>query len=42
MLQVPAGYRAEKVVDGLNFPTGLTWDDQGRMYVAVGPAGNAG
>lgn len=34
MLQVPAGFRAEKVVDGLNFPTGLTWDDQGRMYVA--------
>jgi glucose/arabinose dehydrogenase len=34
LLQVPAGYRAEKVVDGLNFPTGLAWDDQGRMYVA--------
>lgn len=34
VLQVPAGFRAEKVVDGLNFPTGLTWDNQGRMYVA--------
>jgi glucose/arabinose dehydrogenase len=33
-MQVPDGYRIEKVVDGLNFPTGLTWDDQGRMYVA--------
>jgi glucose/arabinose dehydrogenase len=34
ILQVPAGYRVEKVADGLNFPTGLAWDDQGRMYVA--------
>lgn len=33
-MQLPQGYRAEKVVDGLNFPTGLAWDDQGRMYVA--------
>jgi glucose/arabinose dehydrogenase len=33
-MQVPPGYRIEKVVDGLNFPTGLAWDDQGRMYVA--------
>lgn len=34
VVQVPGGYHIEKVVDGLNFPTGLTWDDQGRMYVA--------
>jgi glucose/arabinose dehydrogenase len=33
-IQLPPGYRIEKVVDGLNFPTGLTWDDRGGMYVA--------
>ena len=34
MIQLPDGYQIEKVVDGLSFPTSLTWDDQGRMYVA--------
>lgn len=34
MLRLPDGFRIEKVVDGLNFPTSLAWDDQGRMYVA--------
>lgn len=33
-LHVAEGYRVEKVVDGLNFPTSVTWDDQGRMFVA--------
>jgi hypothetical protein len=30
-IQVPSGYRVEKVVDGLTFPTSLTWDGNGRM-----------
>lgn len=34
VVQVPEGFRIEKVAGGLNFPTGLAWDDQGRMYVA--------
>ncbi len=32
-LILPDGYTVEKVVDGLNFPTGLAFDDRGRMYV---------
>jgi glucose/arabinose dehydrogenase len=31
---LPEGYRIEKVVGGLTFPTSVTWDDEGRMYVA--------
>lgn len=31
---LPAGFRIEKVVEGLTFPTALTFDDQGQMYVA--------
>jgi glucose/arabinose dehydrogenase len=31
---IPEGYQVEKVVDGLTYPTALTFDDQGRMYVA--------
>ncbi len=34
VIQLPPGYQIEKVVDGLTYPTALTWDDQGRMYVA--------
>jgi glucose/arabinose dehydrogenase len=30
---VPAGYQAELVSSGLNFPVGTTFDDQGRVYV---------
>lgn len=30
---VPPGYKIEAVVEGLNFPTGVTFDDQGRTYV---------
>jgi glucose/arabinose dehydrogenase len=33
-IQVPEGYKIEKVVDGLNYPTTLTWDDEGKMYVS--------
>ena len=38
-IQVPPGYRVEKVVDGLTFPTSLTWDGNGRMYVAEAGGG---
>ncbi|HYG36072.1 MAG TPA: glucose dehydrogenase [Clostridia bacterium] len=30
---LPAGYRVEAVATGLTFPTGVTFDDQGRVYV---------
>lgn len=33
VIQVPEGFKAEKVADGLTFPTSATWDDQGNMYV---------
>lgn len=32
-IQVPAGFKIEKMVDGLKLPTGVTWDDQGNMFV---------
>jgi len=38
-VEVPAGFRVERVVGGLNFPTSITWDDQGRMYVSEAGAG---
>jgi glucose/arabinose dehydrogenase len=34
VIELPDGYQIEKVVDGLTFPTSVTWDDQGQMYVA--------
>ncbi|AFZ69703.1 PQQ-dependent sugar dehydrogenase [Deinococcus peraridilitoris] len=36
---LPDGYKIEKVVDGLTYPTALTWDDQGKMYVAEAGGG---
>ena len=30
---VPAGYRVELVAEGFTFPTGVTFDDQGGIYV---------
>ena len=30
---VPDGYRAVQVVEGLNFPSSMAWDDAGRLYV---------
>lgn len=32
-IDLPPGYRIEKVVDGLTYATSLTWDDQGRLYL---------
>jgi glucose/arabinose dehydrogenase len=34
MIYLPEGYRIEKYVEGLTYPTSITWDDQGIMYVA--------
>ncbi|MDQ6813724.1 MAG: sugar dehydrogenase, partial [Bacteroidota bacterium] len=28
------GFKIEKMVGGLTYPTSMTWDDQGKMYVA--------
>ncbi len=32
-VQLPPGFRIEKVVDGLTYPTSLAWDNEGKMYV---------
>lgn len=32
-IAVPAGYRAIRVVEGLNYPSSIAWDEQGRLYV---------
>jgi len=34
VIAVPEGFQVEKVVDGLTYPTSITWDDEGNMYVA--------
>lgn len=33
-IQLPPGYTIQKVAKELTYPTSITWDDQGRMYVA--------
>jgi glucose/arabinose dehydrogenase len=33
-IELPDGYEIEKVVGGLTYATAMTWDDEGRMYVA--------
>lgn len=30
---VPGGYRVEKVAEGLNMPTAVAWDDEGRLHI---------
>jgi glucose/arabinose dehydrogenase len=32
-IALPAGYRIESVVTGLTFPTGVTFDDAGRLFI---------
>ncbi len=39
VIVLPEGFQVEKVVDGLTYPTSITWDDQGRMYVAEAGGG---
>ncbi|WP_193345673.1 PQQ-dependent sugar dehydrogenase [Blastococcus saxobsidens] len=36
--ELPEGYQIEQVVGGLQLPSSITWDDEGRMY--VGEAGS--
>ncbi len=33
-VSVPPGYKLEKMVGGLTYPTSLTWDEEGNMFVA--------
>lgn len=33
LVELPEGYRIEKVVDGLTYPTSVVWDNQDRLYV---------
>jgi sugar lactone lactonase YvrE len=39
VMQLPPGYKIEKVIGGLTFPTGIAWDNQGRMYVSEAGGG---
>lgn len=39
IVEVPDGFRVEKLADGLHLPTSLTWDDYGNMYVAEAGGG---
>jgi glucose/arabinose dehydrogenase len=39
ILELPQGFTAEKIADGLTFPTSVAWDDQGRMWVAEAGGG---
>jgi glucose/arabinose dehydrogenase len=32
-IQAPAGFRVVRVAEGLNYPSAMDWDDQGRLYV---------
>jgi glucose/arabinose dehydrogenase len=32
-IQVPSGYRAVRIVNGLNFPSAFTWDAEGNLYI---------
>lgn len=34
ILQLPEGFKAEKLAGGLHLPTSVTWDDEGNMFVA--------
>lgn len=40
-VELPAGYRLEKLAAGLTFPTGVTWDDEGALYVCESGGGMA-
>ncbi len=32
-INLPIGFKIEKVAEGLSFPTSVTWDNDGKMYV---------
>lgn len=39
MVKLPEGYKIEKYADGLTFPTSITWDNEGNMFVAEAGGG---
>ena len=39
VFELPEGYQIEKVADGLNFPSSVTFDDQGQLYVVESGGG---
>lgn len=39
LVTLPDGFRIEKAVGDLTYPTALAWDDQGRMYVSEAGGG---
>lgn len=36
LIQLPAGFKIDKVADKLDRPTSVTWDDEGNMYILTG------
>ncbi len=39
IIEVPDGFKIEKVVEGLTYPTSIAWDDEGNMFVAEAGGG---
>lgn len=39
VIAVEDGFKVEKVADNLTYPTSITWDDEGKMYVAEAGGG---
>lgn len=39
LIDLPQGYRAERLAYGLHLPTSATWDDEGNMFVAEAGGG---
>jgi glucose/arabinose dehydrogenase len=39
LIEIQRGFEIQKVAEGLTFPTALTFDDEGRMYVAEAGGG---
>jgi glucose/arabinose dehydrogenase len=38
-MELPSGFKVEKLASGLHLPTSVTWDDQGNIYVAEAGGG---
>jgi glucose/arabinose dehydrogenase len=39
MIELPAGFKVQKIASGLHLPTSVTWDDKGNMYVVEAGGG---
>ena len=39
LMELPQGFKVEKLAEGLHLPTSVTWDDQGKMYVVEAGGG---